>query len=274
MRCRLRRSSCKISLHVLFFERVSGDWNVVRYVTDLPQDAAGQVAPGILSWSGRQRRRSLRNVYGFRLDPGGEERQHSGARHWGEPLSRSVQPVLTVWRKRTKLENRCWSWEKSHPPRLCPCWNMHPEIAIPTERGLIGSHTGATKQRDFLFTAKRVQPHSALPEGDGLPDGAEPWAWVRLERELADLCGLRDCLSDPEMAERLALTRVIVPNPDEMPDRHLPDAEGTRSSSQMEWKAGFVGRSPVTKPSPKPQQGIAISLSLKRTACQPHLVAY
>ena len=104
--------------------------------------------------------------------------------------------------------------------------NMHPENAKPVERGLIGSHTEATKERVFLFIAKRVQPHSALPEGYVLPDGDDPWAWTQLDPELADLCGLRDCLSDPELAERLALTRAIVPDPDEMPDRHLPDAEG------------------------------------------------
>ena len=83
--------------------------------------------------------------------------------------------------------------------------NVHPEIAISTERGLIGSHTGATKE----------QPHSALPEG-----------YVLLDGELADHSGLRDCFSDPEKAEHLALTRAMVPNPDEMPDRHLPDGEG------------------------------------------------
>ena len=97
-----------------------------------------------------------------------------------------------------------------HPRLLSMLGNMHPEIAILMERV-------------FLFTAKRVQPHSALPEGYVLPDGGDPWAWIQLDPELADLCGLRDCLSDPEVAERLALTRTIVPNPDEM---HLPDAEG------------------------------------------------
>ena len=107
---------------------------------------------------------------------------------------------------------------RTPPTSLSMLENMHPEIAIPMERGLIGSHTGATKERVFLFTAKRVQPHSDLPEGYVLPCGADPWAWIQLDPELADLCGLRDCFFDPEMAELLALTRAIVPNPDEMPD--------------------------------------------------------
>ena len=36
--------------------------------------------------------------------------------------------------------------------------NMHPEIAVPMERGEIGSHNGATKERILIYTAPRVQP--------------------------------------------------------------------------------------------------------------------
>ena len=115
---------------------------------------------------------------------------------------------------------------RTPPTSLSMLGNVHPEIAIPMERGLIGSHTGATKERFFLFTAKRcAASRSALPGGYVLPDGADPghgFNWILNLRTIAGC----DCFSDSEMAERLALTRAIVPNRDEMPDRHVPDAEG------------------------------------------------
>ena len=219
----------------VFFERVSGDWNVVRNVTDLPQDAADKLRQAFCLG----RVANVDEVCATFMDFGLIQEAKKGntqAHATGvNPFAGQFNRFLQFGESARSLKTCAGQGQSRSPPTsLSMLGNMHPEIAIPMERGLVGSHTGATEERIFLFTAKRVQPHSALPEGYVLPDGHDPWAWIQLDPELADLCGLRECLSDPEMAERLALTRAIVPNPDEMP---CQTQKGTRSSSQMEWES-------------------------------------
>ena len=50
------------------------------------------------------------------------------------------------------------------PTTLGLVGNMHPDMAIAMDRGDIGNHTGALKERFIIFTAPRVQPHEELPE--------------------------------------------------------------------------------------------------------------
>lgn len=102
--------------------------------------------------------------------------------------------------------------------------NMHPEMGVPMERGEIGSHIGATKERLLLYGAPRVQPHDALPDGYTLPDGVTPWSWVPLDEELAKLAGLESVFRDPDAAAASDLQRAdAAPS---MQVDYAPDEEG------------------------------------------------
>ena len=80
--------------------------------------------------------------------------------------------------------------------------NIHPEVAVPMERGEMGNHTGQTKERLLMYGAPRVQAHEALPADFILPEGAARWVWIDLEEELATLSGLEEYFQDPELARR------------------------------------------------------------------------
>ena len=105
--------------------------------------------------------------------------------------------------------------------------NMHPEVAVPMDRGEIGNHTGQLKERIFLHTGPRVQPHEDIPVDYVMPTGVDRWSWVEFDEELAELSGLSDIYSDPERAAKSGLTRaggavLALPGVEEF----LPDVEG------------------------------------------------
>ena len=105
--------------------------------------------------------------------------------------------------------------------------NMHPEVAIPLDRGLIGNHVGATKERILFYCAPRVQPHECLPERFQVPNGVEAWIWVEFDEDLAALSGYSDLLRDPELAAARNLPRACQNETDILSDGvFLPDAEG------------------------------------------------
>eukprot|EP00439_Symbiodinium_sp_Y106_P005156 s7036_g1.t1 len=81
---------------------------------------------------------------------------------------------------------------------------MHPEIFIPMERGLVGGHTGQTKERLMAYSASPVPPHAPIPDDYVAPAGFEKWVWAELDQELAVMCGLQSVIGDPEAAKRLA----------------------------------------------------------------------
>ena len=57
--------------------------------------------------------------------------------------------------------------------------NLHPEMLIKIERGLVGNHVHATKER-FLFSEGRAcKRHDALPDGFRLPAGVNS-RWTRV----------------------------------------------------------------------------------------------
>ena len=85
--------------------------------------------------------------------------------------------------------------------------NIHPEIGVPMDRGDIGSHTGATKERLFIYTARPVPPHSEIPPEYDLPADHERWIWAELDDDMAELLGMGSLLGDPEAAERSELAR-------------------------------------------------------------------
>ena len=116
--------------------------------------------------------------------------------------------------------------EGSVPPTtIAMNGNMHPEIAIPMERGTVGGHTGATKERIIFYTAPAVPPHEGLPSDYVLPAGMAPWYWAEMDDDLGELCGLGHMLRDPELAASGGLQRV---SPDAIDESGLfqPDCEG------------------------------------------------
>eukprot|EP00973_Karenia_brevis_P035045 4833074-Karenia_brevis.AAC.1 len=112
----------------------------------------------------------------------------------------------------------------------CMLGNLHPEAAIPMDRGLVGNHTGATKERAFIWTAPRVQPHEAIPEEYTWPAGVDKWLWVDLHKELAELSGLGEYFHDPEGAIRAGLQPAPAPAhaPPSLPgsQTYVPHSEG------------------------------------------------
>ena len=85
-------------------------------------------------------------------------------------------------------------------PKISSCImsNMHPEIAVPMDRAEIGNHVGCTKERIFFYTAEPVSPHSSLPADYILPPGHTAWVWAEMDPDMAQLCGLRALVADPE----------------------------------------------------------------------------
>ena len=79
---------------------------------------------------------------------------------------------------------------------------MHPEVAVPMDRGGLGNHTGATKERFLFYTARPVPPHSPVPPEYNLPEGHKPWSWAELDEDMAALAGMTELLHDPEAAEQ------------------------------------------------------------------------
>lgn len=121
------------------------------------------------------------------------------------------------------------------PPVSCAILgNGHPEMVVPMERGDTGNHTGATRERCLLYTARRVQPHESLPHGYHLPDGVPAWSWIPFDKELANMSGLAELYADPEVASASSFQRAKVPAAGAqeaegqfLPGlRYLPDADG------------------------------------------------
>ena len=82
---------------------------------------------------------------------------------------------------------------------------MHPEIAVPMDRGALGSR--ATKERILFYTGRPVPPHSAIPSAYVLPESHDPWAWAELDQDMAELLGMTELLGDPEAASHAQLPR-------------------------------------------------------------------
>ena len=69
------------------------------------------------------------------------------------------------------------------------------------ERGEIGSHHAATKERATIATGRPVQPHDALPEDYKVPAGHSQWKWVPLIPQVAEVLQLAEGAADPEVAK-------------------------------------------------------------------------
>ena len=80
--------------------------------------------------------------------------------------------------------------------------NMHPAQYVSMEKGLSGSHVVACKERFLVGTGRPVQPHEALPSEYSLPDGTSRWTWVPLNRFVAEILCLAECLDGPGAVEQ------------------------------------------------------------------------
>ena len=79
--------------------------------------------------------------------------------------------------------------------------NGHPSKLIPMERGSVGCHTAATKER-FLFCLDRaVVRHAALPDDCALPGGVTAWTWLPLTSQQAQSFGWQMYWQSPKRAE-------------------------------------------------------------------------
>ena len=78
--------------------------------------------------------------------------------------------------------------------------NAHPTKMIPLERGLIGNHTAATKER-FLFCLDTAAPRYAdLPKDSILPQGKSRWTWLPLALHTAAVLGWEMHYNSPDRA--------------------------------------------------------------------------
>ena len=67
--------------------------------------------------------------------------------------------------------------------------NGHPEKFIPMDRGSLGSHTAATKERFLICLDHSTARHAALPSNMQLPSGVSPWTWLPLLPQQAKTFG-------------------------------------------------------------------------------------
>ncbi|CAK0801158.1 unnamed protein product [Prorocentrum cordatum] len=138
---------------------------------------------------------------------------------------------LLQWGECPRATKSSGSYGGGLTPAVSLAWlgNIHPEIAVPMDRGALGSHAGATKERMFFYTGRPEPPHSALPDAYELP---ENHAWAELDVDMAVLSGMKELIGDPEAAEQAQLPRARA-HADEAPEeggdrsvRYRPDAEG------------------------------------------------
>ena len=79
--------------------------------------------------------------------------------------------------------------------------NGHPEKFIPMDRGSLGSHTAATKERFLICLDHSTARHAALPSNMQLPEGVSPWTWLPLLPQQANTCGREGLFDAPDAVE-------------------------------------------------------------------------
>jgi hypothetical protein len=83
--------------------------------------------------------------------------------------------------------------------------NGHPSKFIAMDRGLVGSHTAATKERFLIALDHAAARHAALPPDTELPEGVQPWIWLPLTPQQAAVFLWETLYDDPGAAEDLRL---------------------------------------------------------------------
>ena len=116
--------------------------------------------------------------------------------------------------------------------------NAHPAITIPMERGDLGNHHVAVRERWVILTGPVIEPHAPLPVGLCVPVDFCQWAWPELMSTMVNPLGFPDGVDIPEIAAQKLRRARDVPHSDAAPpsdddagefeadDDYLPDAEG------------------------------------------------
>ena len=162
----------------MLFERCSGDYRQVQNAKDFDgADLDRSLHFGRLA--------NVDEVYAFFQDFGlvqedGKRRGSSNAQCAVNPHAGTLNRFLQFGEcSRTTKTAGTYGEGVVPPVSFALGGNMHPDVAIPMERGEVGNHTGALKERILFFTAPRVQPHEGIPDDYELPEGVErPWPIV------------------------------------------------------------------------------------------------
>ena len=109
--------------------------------------------------------------------------------------------------------------------------NAHPAIAIPMERGDLGNHHVAIRERWIILTGPVIEPHAPLPGDISLPQGFPRWSWPTLLSTMVAPLGFPEGVDDPEIAAAKLTRAVEVPHSDasgevNRDETYLPDEEG------------------------------------------------
>ena len=81
--------------------------------------------------------------------------------------------------------------------------NGHPTKFIPIDRGMVGNHIAATKERFLVCLDVAVPRHAALPDDLQLPDGVDSVTWLPLTPQQAAVFGWGDFLDRPRALHAL-----------------------------------------------------------------------
>ena len=96
---------------------------------------------------------------------------------------------------------------RGKPVSVSVLGNVHPDMFISMDRGLIGKHTACTKERFVICVDHAVARHAALPEASKVREGGSPWSWLPLTPQQAQSFGWDRFFNSPEAASEAGLKR-------------------------------------------------------------------
>eukprot|EP00973_Karenia_brevis_P039187 5412640-Karenia_brevis.AAC.1 len=99
--------------------------------------------------------------------------------------------LVGTWKtQRSTRSSGSYGGSRSDPITIDLLGNAHGKMAVQVERGLIGNHVQACKERWILTAGRATKRHDALPADFRLPPGVESrWTWLPLSSRLAQSFG-------------------------------------------------------------------------------------
>ena len=94
---------------------------------------------------------------------------------------------------------------RAMPVSISIVGNGHPGKFIAIDRGMVGNHTAATKERFLIALDHAVARHAALPIDTVLPEGVAAWTWLPLTPQQAEVFRWQHLFDDPDEAQNLEL---------------------------------------------------------------------
>ena len=183
-----------------FFHRCAGDFDQVENVDKLGHDKLrGRHNFGVLV--------NLDEAYDFLQSFGLlSDDSKAGAKggRGGVNPNQSALNKLMQYGQASRATKSCGSFGAAGSPTVS-CGiasNLHPSQYAPMERGELGSHHAATKERATIATGRPVQPHGPLPADYQLPPGFDRFKWVPLMPDIAAVLELTEGASSPDDAAR------------------------------------------------------------------------